>query len=167
MAAHNFLPNLLLLSLLATLLAIAFGSDVPFKPSVMNSFPCNESIRTCTALLYHINQSLSEEQIASFYSVNSSQIKPIFHGDQKDYMITVDCSCKDVNGSRGYFYDTTYKVEPNDTFVDVSAKIYSGQAWKVEGEEKKFIAGEVFPIHLICGCVETDTQIVVTYTVQQ
>lgn len=166
MASHNFLPSFLL-PLLATLLARAFGSDVLVKPSVMNSFPCNERINTCTAFLYHINQGLSEELVASFYSVNSSRIKPTFHGNQKDYMIKVDCSCKDVNGTRGYFYDTSYKVKPNDTFVNVSAKIYSGQAWKVGGEEKNFIAEEVFPVHLICGCVETDTQVVVTYTVQQ
>lgn len=163
MATLYLFPCLLFFSSLAS----AFGSGIPIKPSVMDSFPCNEHINTCNALLYHINQGLPVERIASFYSANPSQIKQIFRGNQKDYLITVPCSCKDVNGTRGYFYDTSYKVQPNDTFVNVSAMIYSGQAWKVGGEENYFIAGVAVPIHLLCGCVETGTQVVVTYTVQQ
>ncbi|GAY36258.1 hypothetical protein CUMW_020980 [Citrus unshiu] len=163
MATLYLFPCLLFFSLLAS----AFGSGIPIKPSVMDSVPCNEHINACNALLYHINQGLPVERIASFYSANPSQIKPIFRGNQKDYLITVPCSCKDVNGTRGYFYDTSYKVQPNDTFVNVSAMIYSGQAWKVGGEENYFIAGVAVPIHLLCGCVESGTQVVVTYTVQQ
>ncbi|KDO82240.1 hypothetical protein CISIN_1g044997mg [Citrus sinensis] len=143
MATLYLFPCLLFFSSLAS----AFGSGIPIKPSVMDSFPCNEHINTCNALLYHINQGLPVERIASFYSANPSQIKPIFRGNQKDYLITVPCSCKDVNSTR--------------------AMIYSGQAWKVGGEENYFIAGVAVPIHLLCGCVETGTQVVVTYTVQQ
>lgn len=44
--------------------------------------------------------------------------------------------------------------------------IYSGQAWKVGGEEEHYTAGDNVTMHLLCGCVENDSQIVVTYTVQ-
>lgn len=55
----------------------------------------------------------------------------------------------------------------NDTFVNVSSQIYSGQAWPVGGENTSYKTGEVVPVHLLCGCVESDSQVVVTYTVKE
>lgn len=57
-------------------------------------------------------------------------------------------------------------MQQNDTFVNVSTQIYSGQAWSFGGEESRFIAGHVVDIYLPCGCTESKSQIVVTYTVQ-
>lgn len=74
-------------------------------------------------------------------------MKPICCGNQEGYPITVPCSCKDINGSRGYFHDTSYEVHLKDTFLNVSAMIYRGQAWKVGGEENHFVAGDVVPIY--------------------
>lgn len=128
-------------------------------------FNCSNRIKSCTALLYQHN-SLTPEKIASYYSVNLSQIKPISYSNRQDYLVSVPCSFNDVNGTVGYFYDTIYNLKPNDTFSNVSTMIYSGQAWKVGGEEKHYRAGDNVTMHLLCGCVETDAQIVVTYTVQ-
>ncbi|BFG16357.1 hypothetical protein CerSpe_026310 [Prunus speciosa] len=122
---------------------------------------------TCNASLYHINISLNKEQIASLYSVLPSEVNPIKHNSKQDYLVSVPCSCKNISGTVGYFYDTTYKVKPSDTFYDVSNQIYSGQPLSVKEELKKFNPGADFPIHLPCGCVESDSQIVVTYTVQE
>lgn len=99
--------------------------------------------------------------------MNVSQIRPISRNDQEDYLVTVPCSYTEVNGTRGYFHDTTYKVRPNDTFFDVSNEFYSGQALRMESVEKTFIVDNVVTMHLLCGCVQTKTQVVVTYTVQK
>ena len=97
--------------------------------------------------------------------MNTSQIRPITDNNRNDYLVTAPCSCKNVNGTVGYFYDTDYTLQRNDTFANVSNQIYSGQAWKVGGEEN-YPAGLNATMHLLCGCVESDSQIVVTYTVQ-
>ncbi|OMO77485.1 hypothetical protein CCACVL1_14992, partial [Corchorus capsularis] len=105
--------------------------------------------------------------MASFYSVNTSQIQPITRDDSKqDYLVSVPCSCKDVNGTVGYFYDTVYKVKPGDTFLGVSREFYSGQAWQIATEEQLFVAGDTITISLVCGCLEGAGREVVTYTVQ-
>ncbi|KAK9292946.1 hypothetical protein L1049_020928 [Liquidambar formosana] len=165
MAPHSLLPHLL--PFFVTLFARVFASDTSINSSLMYPLNCTRHIKTCKSTLYHINIGLPEEQIASFYSVNTSQIKPIAHANKQDYLITAPCSCKDINGTTGYFYDTSYRVQQGDTFDNVSAQIYSGQAWKVEGQESSFIAGDVVSMHLLCGCVENNSQSVVTYTVQQ
>ncbi|KAJ7953571.1 LysM receptor kinase [Quillaja saponaria] len=161
MAAHDFLP--FLLPFVATLFARVFAFDVSVKASLLSPFNCSAQIKTCNASLYHINHNLKIEEIASFYSVNTSQIKPIMHGDKQDYLIRVPCSCHDTNGLSGYFYDTSYKLKLDETFAGVSNRIYSGQAWQVE---EKGLIPEDLPIHLLCGCVESNSQIMVTYTVQ-
>ncbi|KAF9604341.1 hypothetical protein IFM89_006348 [Coptis chinensis] len=84
---------------------------------------------------------------------------------KQDYLVSVPCGCKDVDGTVGYFYDTSYKVQTGDTVYNVATEIYSGQAWKA-GEEGLIAAGEIIPIHLVCGCLEGVSQVVVTYTVQ-
>ncbi|KAA8529615.1 hypothetical protein F0562_034285 [Nyssa sinensis] len=167
MASKNLLP--LLLPLLTTLFIRTFPSDSsPESPLsiLMYPFNCVDHINTCSSILYS-NNGLPKEQIASFYSVSASQIKPISHANKQDYLVTVPCSCKNVNGTRGYFYETFYRVRPNNTFFDVSHQIYSGQAWEVGGEERNFTVGNEVSINLLCGCIKTDSQIVVTYTVQQ
>ena len=50
----------------------------------------------------------------------------------------------------------------------ISAEIYSGQAWRDGGDDPTLLVpGTNLTIHLPCGCVEIDSQTVVTYTVQE
>ncbi|WRX13581.1 Protein kinase domain - like 10 [Theobroma cacao] len=159
MASH---PLLITLPLLAILLARICVANVS-----MYSFPCSQDIKKCDALLYHINSGLKEEQIASYYSVDPSTFRPISHGNNQDYLIPVPCSCEDIgNGTTGYFYDASYTVQENDTFAEVSARIYNGQALEVGGEEGSFITGNKVSMHLLCGCLESHSETIVTYTVQ-
>ncbi|XP_057495609.1 lysM domain receptor-like kinase 3 [Actinidia eriantha] len=166
--ARKVLLSLLFLPLLTTLIAVT-ASQVSIKSTGLYAFPCSDRNKTCTSLLYQHN-GLRKDQIATFYSVNTSQISTISHSGSKDFFVTVPCSCKQVNSTagltEGYFYRTFYKLQQNDTFVNVSSQIYSGQAWEAGGEEDSYVAGEVVPIDLLCGCVESDSQIMVTYTVQ-
>ncbi|KAK7317643.1 hypothetical protein RJT34_02052 [Clitoria ternatea] len=163
-----FIAQLLSLSLLfplpATSLLRVFAFQVSIKTTLLAPFDCSAKIRACSASLYHISQNITIEEIAFFYSVTSSQITPIIHGTKRDYLITVPCSCKNTSDLSGYFYDTTYKVKPNDKFVNISDMIYSGQAWPVNDELNQ---NETLPIHIPCGCSESFSQIVVTYTVQK
>ncbi|KAL6351513.1 hypothetical protein AAG906_040867 [Vitis piasezkii] len=165
MALCNLLPLVfpLLLPLLADLLPRVSALESSIKSTFMYPFPCSESIKICNSSLYHINNGLQAEQIAFFYSVNRSEITYV---KNQDYLVTVPCSCQKINDIDGYFYHTTYPVQQDDTFVNVSGQIYSGQAWSFGGEESKFIEGHEVDIYLPCGCVERKSQIVVTYTVQ-
>ncbi|KAJ4843796.1 hypothetical protein Tsubulata_009983 [Turnera subulata] len=165
MARNTFLPYLLpyLLPALASLLARAFASAENMYP-----LTCSHGNNlTCNALLYHFNSGLPIEEVSSFYNVGTSKISTISRANRFDYLITVPCSCKNVNGTTGYFYDTLYRVKEGDIFFNVSAQIFDGQAWRVGDEEHAFIPGNDVPIHLLCGCVETDSQVVVTYTVEE
>ncbi|GAU33821.1 hypothetical protein TSUD_221580 [Trifolium subterraneum] len=130
----------------------------------MEPFKCSTKIKTCNASLYHINYNHNIEQIANFYSVDSSQIKPIIRNAKQDYLIKVPCSCKNTNDLSGYFYDTIYTARHNESFVDVKNLVYSGQTWQ-DGED--LVANENVTIHIPCGCSEFESEIVVTYTVQQ
>ncbi|KAF5730875.1 Lyk 9 [Tripterygium wilfordii] len=142
-------------------------SSVFVKSSLIYPLNCSNSMQTCNSLLYHNFEGLSMEEVASFYSVNLSSIKPITNGLKQDYLVSVPCTCKDVRGTRGYFYDTFYRVQKGETFVGVTGKIYSGQAWKAPGEEELFVDGNRVSIHLACGCAERDFQEIVTYTVDE
>ncbi|XP_028754499.1 lysM domain receptor-like kinase 3 [Neltuma alba] len=164
MASFNLLPPLTHLPLLATLFVTVFSFQTSIKASYVVHFKCSAKINTCNALLYHINQGLDIEDIASLYSVNSSQIQPITRGANQDYLITVPCSCKAVTNLRGYFFDTTYTVQQDETYMNISNFYYSGQAWS---PTDNLTTGENLTIHLPCGCTESDSQIIVTYTVQQ
>lgn len=131
------------------------------KSTRIYPFTCSASdhIQSCNSYLYHISTGHHIEEIASFYSVNVSEVKPIVHGEtQKDYLVSVPCSCKDIDGTQMYLYDTNYQVQPGDTFVRVAGEFYSRQALKVEGN--------MSTIHLVCGCVKKESQEIVTYTVQ-
>lgn len=164
MASSNH-PTFLVFPLLNTAFISTLSSNGFVKSRVMYHFSCTKSTQTCNAYLYHNSKGYSVEQIASFYSVNASNVKPFSHDSKQDYLVSVPCSCKDVNGIRGYFYDTSYKVRAGDTFFDISDEFYSGQAWEVGGEEELF-AGDTVPIHLICGCIEVKSQEIETYTVE-
>ncbi|KAH0669104.1 hypothetical protein KY285_023262 [Solanum tuberosum] len=163
-----------LLALLVLLFPQFFSSlrnfvfGVPTQLSQIHPFPCSNQIKTCSSLLYQHND-LNKDQIATFYSVNKSQIEPIGHlRGKQDYLVTVPCTCKNVNGTIGYFYDTLYTLQPGDTFPNVSLQIYSGEAWKVGGEEKSYVVGDEVTFHLVCGCGEKDdSKPIVTYTVQE
>lgn len=58
-------------------------------------------------------------------------------------------------------------MKKDDSFVNVSADYYSGQAWPDGGEVGSYIPGAQVPVHLLCGCVQSEAEIVVTYTVQK
>lgn len=154
----------LVFPLLATSFVKVFAFEFSIKVTSLVPLNCSANIKTCNASLYHISYNITIDNIASFYSVNSSQISPIMHGTKQDYLIKVPCSCKNTNDLSGYFYDTTYKVRPNDTFMNISNMIYSGQALPVNG---LLVPDENLNIHIPCGCLKKDSQIVVTYTVQQ
>ncbi|KAE8730206.1 LysM domain receptor-like kinase 3 [Hibiscus syriacus] len=160
--SHHLLVCLTL-PLLAALLARICKADVMFP------FNCSsQEIKKCDALLYHINTGLDDDQIASFYSVDPSTFRPISHGNNRNYLIPVPCSCEDIgNDTVAYFYDASYTVKKHDTFQDVSTSIYSGQALEVGDEVSSFNPGNKVPMHLICGCIESPSKTIVTYTVQQ
>ncbi|KAB2633321.1 lysM domain receptor-like kinase 3 [Pyrus ussuriensis x Pyrus communis] len=136
----------------------------------VHPFPCSTShhTQTCNSSLYHISKGHQIEEIATFYSVNPSNIKPIVHDDQhpKDYLVSVPCTCKDIKGTQVYLYDTNYLVKEGDTVGNVVSEFYSGQAVKIGEEEQQFTVGNMTTFHLVCGCVEKKSQEVVTYTVQ-
>ncbi|KZV52683.1 lysM domain receptor-like kinase 3 [Dorcoceras hygrometricum] len=127
-------------------------------------FPCSAKIQSCNALLYQKN-GLQEDEIASLYSVNKADIKIIKHGNKQDYLVPVNCSCRTVEETVGYFYDVIYNPESNTTLLDVSNGKFSGQAWD-GGIDRNFTGTVSETIHLLCGCVDDDSQVVVTYTVQ-
>ncbi|KAM1129064.1 hypothetical protein ACFX2I_038850 [Malus domestica] len=133
-------------------------------------FPCSTShhTQTCNSSLYHISKGHQIEEIATFYSVNPSNIRPIVHDNQhpKDYLVSVPCTCKDIKGTQVYLYDTNYLVKEGDTVGNVASEFYSGQAVKIGEEEQQFTVEKMTTFHLVCGCVEKKSQEVVTYTVQ-
>lgn len=153
----------LFLILLASSLLSVFSIEVSIKNTYIEPFKCSTKIRTCNASLYHINYDQKIEQIAHFYSIGVSQIKPIIRSNKQDYLVKVPCSCKNTNDLSGYFYETNYMVSPNESFVDVNTLVYSGQAWQVNED---LVPNENVTINIPCGCSEFESQIVVTYTVQ-
>nr|GMD98851.1 lysM domain receptor-like kinase 3 [Ipomoea batatas] len=160
--------HILFIPLLVLVLPLA--STSPVQISRIYPFSCSNLNKTCSSILYQHNE-LQVEQIANLYSVNKSQIKNItYHnnvnGEREDELVTVPCTCKDVKGTQAYFYETVYQLELNETFESVSTGKFSGQIWKVGGEENSYKAGENVTLSLVCGCVEKESQIVVTYTVQ-
>ncbi|KAF8037084.1 hypothetical protein BT93_B0100 [Corymbia citriodora subsp. variegata] len=132
----------------------------------MHPLPCSEALQSCNSYLYHISRGRHVEEIASLYSVNVSEIKPIIHGAKQDYLVSVPCTCTYLNGTNRYSYDTSYRVKPDDLFAGVYNDFYSGQAYNVTGEDV-FNAGNTVTMHLLCGCVEEGSQEIVTYTVQE
>ncbi|KAI3467567.1 hypothetical protein Pfo_024230 [Paulownia fortunei] len=130
----------------------------------MYPFTCLDRIQSCNALLYQHN-GFQKDEIASSYSVNASEIKPTSYANKQYYLVPVNCSCKNVGDTVGYFYDVVYKPKPHDTFYDVSNQNFSGQVWD-GGEDTNLTAGVDKTLHLLCGCVDKESQVVVTYTVQ-
>ncbi|KAF3964808.1 hypothetical protein CMV_010946 [Castanea mollissima] len=95
-------------------------------------------------------------------------MKPIMYGNNiQDYLISVPCSCMDLDdNTTAYFYNTTYPVQHGDTSDQVSIEIYSGQAWKGKANDSGIDAKTNLSISLPFGCIESQSQTVVTYTVQ-
>ncbi|XP_077253554.1 lysM domain receptor-like kinase 3 [Tasmannia lanceolata] len=142
-------------------------SNASQNVSLMSPLNCSGNpIHTCNSYLYHISKGLKIEEIAFFYSVNTAQVMPINKGSKQDYLISVPCDCEATNGTVGYFYDSIYRVKSGDTPISVTDQIYSGQVWEIGGSET-FNPRDVIPIHLLCGCLGENSQVVVTYTVQQ
>ncbi|KAM1859518.1 hypothetical protein ACFX13_011809 [Malus domestica] len=114
-----------------------FAADASIKSALLNPMNCSVEIMTCNASLYHINIDLKIKEIATLYTVYPSKIRPIKYKKKRDSHISVPCSCQNVSGTVGYFYDTTYKsqsqivvtytVQELDTVSDIgtllSAKI--------------------------------------------
>ncbi|KAK4493528.1 hypothetical protein RD792_018137 [Penstemon davidsonii] len=105
------------------------------------------------------------DEVASLYSVNASNIKTISYANKVNYLVPVNCSCKNIDGVIGYFYDVVYKPKSNDTFYDVSVNNFSGVVWD-EVKDTNLTTGVDKTLHLLCGCVATESQVVVTYSVQ-
>ncbi|XP_073057611.1 lysM domain receptor-like kinase 3 [Primulina eburnea] len=148
------------------LLVLLFGIT-KISASDQHKFPfaCSAKIHSCNALLYQKN-GLQEDEIASLYSVDLAEIKTIKHGNKQDHLVPVNCSCKNVEGTDAYFYDVIYNPESNTSLLNVSNEKFSGQAWD-GGIDRDFVSGTKETIHLLCGCVDDDSQVVVTYTVQE
>lgn len=132
----------------------------------MNPFTCSDKIQSCNAYLYQHNGHQVDE-IASLYSVNASEIKAIAYAGRQDYLVPVNCRCENVNGTQGqgYFYDVVYEPKQNDIFYNVSEQCFSGQVWS-SGVDTNLKFGLNKTLYLLCGCVDNDSQLVVTYTVQ-
>lgn len=152
------------------LLIFTCSSAISGAASNETMFPmaCNSNIKKlCDASLYHVTSGLqAEREIAAAYTVNPSQMKPINRGGVQDYLITAPCACESAEGAFGtaYFHDTSFRVEPGNSLNDVSNQNYSGQAW-ISGDPV-LLPGQEFGVKLLCGCVEDESKIVVTYTVQ-
>ncbi|XP_051116556.1 lysM domain receptor-like kinase 3 [Andrographis paniculata] len=128
-------------------------------------FLCSDKIKSCDALLYQRN-GFDQAEIAASYAINASAIKTLQHAGRQDYLVPVNCSCKNINGTAAYFYDVVYTPEIGDTFSDVSTRNFSGQVWD-GGADTNLTAGEDKILHLLCGCLNnTNSRIVVTYTVE-
>ncbi|CAI9092984.1 OLC1v1028374C2 [Oldenlandia corymbosa var. corymbosa] len=155
----------IILSLCMLFLRSCESDTPPTNITGIYPFNCSAKINKCSSYLYQHN-GLTKENISHFYSVNTSEIQPITYGNGNNFLIHVPCSCQTVNHTVGYFYNTIYTVQSNDTFENVSDNIFSGQAWEVGGEEKSFVSGVNVTIYLPCGCQESDSVIVVTYSVQ-
>lgn len=150
MASLGLLIHLLLL---ATLFARILAPKLPITSTLISPFRCNTLIKSCNASLHHISNTVPKEKVASFYSVNVSQMKPIMYGNNiQDYLISVPCSCMDLDdNTTAYFYNTTYPVQHGDTFDQVSVEIYSGQAWKGKANYSGIDAKNNLSISLPCG----------------
>ncbi|XP_047322822.1 lysM domain receptor-like kinase 3 isoform X2 [Impatiens glandulifera] len=162
-----------LLQATSLLLLTTSSYQVSLGPN-QTSYPlsCSNRTQTCSSLLYHQFNGLTQQQLSSYYSVDPSHI---YRNDQQqqqqDWLVSVSCSCNEINGSLGttvgFIYGTVYRVQPSDTFGDVSNKKYSGQALEVGGENTTFSPGNNVTVPLLCGCVDSSSQIiVVTYTAQ-
>lgn len=131
----------------------------------MSPFTCSDKTQqSCNAYLYQHN-GLQVDEIASLYSVNASEIRPIPYAGRQDYLVPVNCWCGNVNGTQGYFYDVVYEPKPNDFYYNVSNQCFSGQVLSI-GVDTNVTFGQNKTLHLLCGCVDNDSQVVVTYTVQ-
>ncbi|XP_071695654.1 lysM domain receptor-like kinase 3 [Rutidosis leptorrhynchoides] len=157
MASHKQVSLLIIFTsfLIQTILALPTTNEINQIP-----FTCSKQSKPCNSILYQ-NNDLTENNISSLYSVNKSQIQTFGQGD---HLVTVPCSCQNVDHQFAYFYDTVYSVKPDDTFLNVSDQFYSGQAWEVGTQ---FINGTNVTMHLLCGCTVTDSQVMITYTVEQ
>ncbi|KAF5807092.1 putative protein kinase RLK-Pelle-LysM family [Helianthus annuus] len=139
-----------------------FPLNEVMKSSLMYPLTCSDYTHTCDSYLYHISKGHKLDEIASFYSVNTSRITPVNHQSNLDYLVSVRCACeKDNNGNGYYLYDSVYKRKPGEGVRYISDEYYSGQVWYVSGEDE-----EQLTLHLVCGCLDDESRKVVTYTIQ-
>ncbi|KAJ0790130.1 putative protein kinase RLK-Pelle-LysM family [Helianthus annuus] len=139
-----------------------FPLNEVMKSSLMYPLTCSDYTHTCDSYLYHISKGHKLDEIASFYSVNTSRITPVTHQSNLDYLVSVRCACeKDNNGNGYYLYDSVYKRKPGEGVRYISDEYYSGQVWYVSGEDE-----EQLTLHLVCGCLDDESRKIVTYTIQ-
>ncbi|GFZ03886.1 protein kinase superfamily protein [Actinidia rufa] len=122
---------------LIAILGEVFPFKVVISSSLMYPLSCFDNVKACTFYLYHIPRGHILEQIPSLYSVNTSQIKP--HNSWHQRRLPGICSL--------YLPRCRWHQQ-------------------VRGEKEKFVNGSAVTLHLVCGCVERETQEVATYTVQ-
>ncbi|KAL8208250.1 hypothetical protein R6Q57_007662 [Mikania cordata] len=139
--------------------------SIPQNQSHEYPLACSKDSKPCNSILYQHND-LTANNISLLYSVDISHIQTVSLGDEQDHLVTVHCSCQNVNNTIAYFYDTLYSVKQNDTFFNVSDQFYSGQAWAIGDEGTNFKANTNATMHLLCGCSDHDSQVMVTYTVE-
>ncbi|GKB73264.1 LysM domain receptor-like kinase 3 [Tanacetum coccineum] len=150
------------ITLFITSFTLVFPLDVVIKSTVIYPLSCSNYTRTCGSYLYHISKGHKLEDIASFYSVNTSKITPITHNTNLDYLVSVQCACgKDNNSNAYYYYDSVYKRKPGESVEFIKDEYYSGQVWNVSEKND-----EQVNVRIVCGCVENEFQEVVTYTIQ-
>nr|GEW04778.1 LysM domain receptor-like kinase 3 [Tanacetum cinerariifolium] len=141
---------------------LVFPLNVVIKSTVIYPISCSNYTRTCGSYLYHISKGHKLEDIASFYSVNTSKITPITHNTNLDYLVSVQCACgKDNNSNAYYYYDSVYKRKPGESVEFIKDEYYSGQVWNVSEKNDDQVN-----VRIVCGCVENEFQEVVTYTIQ-
>ncbi|XP_071694402.1 lysM domain receptor-like kinase 3 [Rutidosis leptorrhynchoides] len=140
----------------------AISLNVVKKSTIIYPLTCSNYTRTCDSYLYHISKGHKLEEIASFYSVNTSKITPIKHNTNLDYLVSIACACEHDNTSdNGYYmFDSFYKRKPGESDKYISDEYYSGQIWNISGES------EQVKVQIACGCLENEHQKVVTYTIQ-
>lgn len=137
--------------------------NVVIKSTIIYPLTCSNYTHTCDSYLYHISKGHKLEEIASFYSVNTSKITPIKHNSNIDYLVSIQCACaKDNSSSNAYYmYNSVYKRKKGESVEYILNEYYSGQVWSVSGEND-----EELTVHIVCGCRENEFQEIVTYTIQ-
>ncbi|XP_076916474.1 lysM domain receptor-like kinase 3 [Bidens hawaiensis] len=150
-----------------TLFITSFTQVLPLneviKSSLMYPLTCSDYTHTCDSYLYHISKGQKLEEIASFYSVNTSSITPIMHNSNIDYLVSVRCGCEKANNNSDayYMYDSVYKRKPGESVGYILNEYYSGQVWYASEQDD-----EQVNVHIVCGCLDDESKKVVTYTIQ-
>ncbi|KAJ6875574.1 hypothetical protein NC652_035080 [Populus alba x Populus x berolinensis] len=143
---------------LAIILTHVLSSNVFIESSsTMYPFSCSDQVQSCDSYLYHISEGLSIEQIASFYSVKSSNVEPITHGLKQDYLVLYSGQAWEVPGVERLFIAgdkisvhlvcgcgevatkeiVTYTVQENNTLTGI-AELLSAELTGIKNLNERF-----------------------------